>query len=467
MKNYVGLDLGTSSVKVLQRFENGETRKVSRKYDSPLPGGWSEAAVQALASLDLSETCGIGLSSQVGTYLVDGCRVISWNDSAGEDEIDQILALRQGAAWEEEISMRHPRLISYPLPRLLYILRHIPEAQHVCQPKEFLLTVLTGEEKTDPWSWRGLCRVPGGPYSTSLLKEIGADAGLLPRISGPEEKAGVTRSIHCGSGRIPPGIPVFTGMNDFFASLLGMGMHPGELFDITGTSEHWGSIEDQYRPEEQMVNGPWLTGYAHYGVTASSGASLNFGGRLDEELFQLRTREEAEAVLREMAQKRPPVFLPYLNGERAPIWNPEARGVFFGISGSSSPRELAYAVMEGVCFSLMHIHQTLGDPQSSLIRVSGGASANPLMNRMKAELFQKQVAVPAEKDTSALGAAMTAMVGNGRYDGWQEAMEAECRTETAVFPTGEWTEWLHSRYSIYRELYPALKTLMKEWRNLI
>ena len=461
MKNYVGLDLGTSSVKVIQRFEDGRTEKASVRYSGPLPGGWTEAAAEALSGLDLSGTAGIGLASQVGTYVVDDQYVISWNDPAGKEEITRVLALCGDEEWDREIGMRHPPLISYPLPRLMYIRRHYPDARRVCQPKELLLEALTGEYATDPWSWRGLCSPKTGQYSRMLLNSIGVDETILPPVRRPEEEAGRTRK----NGRIPEGIPVYTGLNDFFSSLLGLGMQEGELFDITGTSEHLGAIERIYRPDSEMVSGPWLRGYAHYGVTASSGQSLAFGGRLSGMLTYCEHPDQAKAVLDSIWKRKPPVFLPYLNGERAPIWDPEARGVFFGMAADCSRDDLAYAVQEGVCFSLMHVYEALNRPECSVLKVSGGASVNGLLNRIKAELFGREVSIPEERETTALGAAMTAMIGDGYRSGWQDAA-VEIREKERIQPTGQWKDWLNERYGIYRQLYPALKDYMKEWNRL-
>ncbi len=462
----VGLDLGTSAVKVLKRYDDGETLKAREPYSSPLPGGWWDAACRALCRVGLGDVRAIGLASQVGTYVVDGERVIGWNAPAGSEELEGVLGLLDGPEWDGEIAMRHPRIVSYPLPRLRYIQRRWPEAREVCQPKDWLLRRLTGEYATDPWSWRGLCNPPEGGYSQRLLGLAGIDPALLPPVIPATAPAGRTRPVVCGAGEIPGGIPVYTGMNDFFASLLGMGMGEGVIFDITGTSEHLGVIEGEYRPDGQMVNGPWLRGFAHYGVTASSGPSLAFGGRLDEAVFRCPDGKAAGKLLDDMRRKKPPVFLPYLDGERAPVWNADARGVCFGLSSDCDARDLAYAAMEGVCFSLLHVYEALGSPPAAGMRISGGASVNPLLNLMKAELFGLPAETVAEADTSALGAAMAAMVGCGLYPGWREAIADQCRASGRAEPAGRWKDWLLERYGVYRSLYPALETTMAKWRNI-
>lgn len=462
----IGIDLGTSAVKVLKRYDDGETVKAREPYVRPLPDGWWDALCRALCRVGAEDARGIGLSAQVGTYVVDGAHVVGWDAPAGGEEIDGVLAMLDGGEWDAEISMRHPRILSYPLPRLIYIRKRWPDAREVCQPKDWLARRLTGAYRTDPYSWRGLCRLPEGVYSEKLMAMAGIDRGWLPEVVPPDARIGATRRIACAEGVIPEGIPVYAGLNDFFASLLGMGASDGALFDITGTSEHLGVIERAYRPDARMVNGPWLRGFAHYGVTASAGPSLAFCGRLDGAAYGCGDVAEAGRRLDAMQRAKPPVFLPYLNGERAPIWNADARGAYFGLSSECGAAELAYAAMEGVCFSLLHVYEALGSPAAAAMRVSGGAAANALLNLLKAELFGLPVETAVESDTSALGAAMCAMVGAGDYTGWSEAVGAQCRTAGRVEPTGRWREWLLRRYGIYRRLYPALETIMADWRHI-
>lgn len=456
----IGLDLGTSAVKVLQRFADGSRRKAREKYTEPPPAGWKNAALRALSRLDLGRARGIGLTAQVGTYVVDSRQVIPWSSPAGGDEIEGILSLARGEEWEREIGMRHPRIVSYPLPRLSYIRRHFPEAREVCQPKDYLLRELTGEYRSDPWSWRGLAGPSG--YSGPLLDRVGLSSALLPPLSPPETAVGVTRR----QGDVPGGIPVFLGLNDFYASLLGMGMRPGLLFDITGTSEHMGAVEGIYTPEENMVSGPFLTGFARYGVTASAGASLSFASRLNAGVFRLKDQEAAQSLALTALRRRAPIFLPYLNGERAPIWNPDARGVFFGLSADCTALDLAYAAMEGVCFSLMAVYEALRCPGADALRVSGGAAGNPLLNLLKAELTGLPLERSQETDTSALGAVFTALAGLGEFESPCASAAAYAASEPCAEPTGALRSRLLERYSVYKGLYEPLKNSMKDWRNL-
>lgn len=474
----MGIDLGTSSVKVISRSYDGPAAKAKQRYDEPSPAGWQRAVKKALAGLDLSNVAAIGLSSQVGTYIIDGREVIGWDDRKGVKELEEIKKHYGRQLFMEEISMPHPNIISYPLPRLRYIAKHDPGAEKVCQPKDFLCEMLTGNCVTDPYSWRGLANLSTGRYSRKLLDGIGFSAQKLPRIIGVSESAGctkeipldgkygtvgntsaarstkeiakgITKEIPLEGKRLPAGIPVFTGLNDFFASLLGMGVYmEGELFDITGTSEHIGVIEPAVNQDTALVSGPYLSGNAHYGVTASSGASLDFCQRM----FGL-----LEVGQEQVLKNNPPVFLPYLNGERAPIWDPDARGMFFGIHGSCQKADMAYSVLEGVVFSLYHIYESMGMPKAGRMLVSGGAAANHTLNELKAEMFGVPVLVPEETDTSALGAWMAAAVGMGWFADFGAAIRKVCKIKEIIEPCGRYQELLKERFAGYKTLYPAVK----------
>ena len=147
------------------------------------------------------------------------------------------------------------------------------------------------------------------------------------------------------------GVPVYTGCNDFFAALAATGIgKPGDLFDITGTSEHLGGIADSMLRDAPPVSGRYFEHYVRYGVTGSSGASLDYALKLHD--------GSLDAV--KCAAQKAPLFLTYVNGERCPVCDPDAKGVFFRIGAGCTPEMMAYAVMEGVTFNLKQILELLG-----------------------------------------------------------------------------------------------------------
>ena len=446
MNNVLGIDLGTSSVKVLQRFSDGSFRIAKRHYASICPQGWWQAVKAALLELDLSETTDIGLSSQVGTYIVDGTTVISWNDGVAEEELAEICARYSRETFLKEISMPHPQILSYPMPRLSYIKKMYPEAKTVCQPKDFLCQKLTGNLVTDPYSWRGLANLEKKCYSATFLEDLGYTQDQLPEMRNFDDLAGVVLGPLAEELGLPSNTRVYVGLNDYFASLLAMGIrNVGDLFDITGTSEHLGVLEGTIAENTRMVTGPYLYHNVHYGVTASSGMSLELGRALAESV------NPATCLARNA-----PIFLPYVKGERAPIWDSSAKGVYFGIGPGCDRQDLSYAVLEGVVFSLYHIYESMGSPAAQSMTVSGGAANNDTLNYLKAEMFGLPVRIPSQKETSALGACMTIP---GQIDIGQ--------TYTTLYPDGKLREKLLKRFEIYKELYPQLKGQFHKWEMLL
>ena len=451
-KGILGIDLGTSSVKLLLRFDNGEIRKAKCVYEEKTSKGWVEAICRAFKELDTSEIKAIGLSSQVGTYIINEKDVISWDTGVGKEELEEIKKSYSIDEFIREIDMPHPYIISYPIPRLMYIKKHYECVTSVYQPKDYLCKVLTGNLVTDQYSFRGLVHTRNGVYSDFFLSKIGVDKDILPKVIPYNQIAGMTTKECEKIIGIPEGIPVYTGLNDFFASVFGMDIqNAGDVFDITGTSEHLGVLTNTLDKDTKMVSGVYFDNFIHYGVTASSGASLTFA---------LREFKVEDMDIKACLKNNPPIFTPYLNGERAPIFDSDARGVFFGLNSNCTKQDMAYSVLEGVVFSLYHIYESMGKPDFKNIKISGGAAENKILNTLKAEMFEKDILVLSENDTSALGAVkVAAMALNPDISQFNSIKET-------VSPTGEFKEILNKRYEVYKNLYPCLKQQFKIFSDI-
>ena len=457
---YLGIDLGTSSVKGILRSRDGHTLKSKKSYCTQSPDAWKRALKATLA--ELTEKCpGViaagGLLAQVGTYLVNGSDVIPWQSQVGTEELVYLKSRFSADTFIREISMSHPDLHSYPLPRLLYIQKHYGANCQVLQPKDYLIQELTGQAVTDLYSMRGLANLKTCQYAHNLLKELDIRISL-PELKRPHELAGYVTDSAAAEYGLPVGMPIYLGCNDFYAGLLGMGIfQQGDTFDLTGTSEHIGYISDTIQPEG-FVSGGYFAGNCTYGGTKASGSSCdlairNFG--IDELSIDI------------LLHHKPPVFLPYLNGERAPVFDEKARGVYFGIQTDTTNAMLSYATLEGVAFSLYHIAQCMNMPSPTRLICGGGAAQNALLNTLKATLFDCPVVTARESDTSALGACMLAMLGDGCFSSLQETVE-HCVTYGAEFqPEPAYRELLCKRFAIYQELYPALQKSFCHFYDMI
>lgn len=459
-KYYLGIDLGTSSVKVLAVSPDGVIQKERWAYREMTVSGWEAAAREAVAALagriGKKNILGVGLSSQVGTYITDTGALIHWWESAGEDELAELKDRFTQDRFLAEISMCHPDIVSYPLPRLLYIHKHHPDARRVYMPKEHLLQALTGGFVSDPFSYRGLFCFEKGKPCHDLLEELDLRYDLPPMLV-PTEVAGYVTPVAAQAFGLLPGTPVYVGMNDFFAGLIGMGVTTQEdAFDISGTSEHIGSITAQ-RMTTNLVSGPYITGFATYGGTKSSGLSCGFA---------LKSFPTCPSSLKQIKAIEPPIFLPYLRGERAPIFDEDARGVFFGIGDRTDTQALHYSVLEGVAFSLYDIGCAAGLEKGGRLICGGGSSVNVLLTKLKSTLFDKEVVNVLEQDTSALGAAMAAMVGGGVFADYAQAARALVRYEDPVTGDEEHRPWLLRRFELYRQVYDSLRPQFRQWRSI-
>ena len=445
----LGIDLGTSSVKLI--FTDGaRTYKSGERYESADPEGWWSALCRAARGIPAERVRAVGLSSQVGTYVTSGGECIGWSEPVGRAELDGILSEIPREEFEREISMPHPLVASYPLPRLKYIKEKHPDTGWVCMPKDILCERLTGRRVTDVFSWRGLANLREGHYSEGLLKKLSLSGIELPYLASPFDLAGGITEGSAAETGLPKGIPVYIGCNDFFSGLIGMGIGKvGDMFDITGTSEHLGIVRADIPKEDGgLVCGPYFFENVHYGVTASGGCSFDLAASLCE-----LSAIDAYASL----ERNPPIFLPYLCGERAPIWDSDSRGVYFGLEKGCRREELAYSAAEGVVFSIYHIYECMGRPEAECMITAGGAGRDPMLNKMKASLFGLPVMAAAEKDSSALGAVICAAVGSGACADLREAMDSVCEYSETAEPD-EWLgERLLERFEIYKRLYPALK----------
>ena len=480
-KCILGIDLGTSSVKILKKYEDGSVRKLKNTYKEPLPMGWWQSILELASRIDWQEVMAIGLSSQVGTYVINDKEVIGWNENVGKEELSWWKENYTTEQFIQEISMPHPDIISYPLPRLKYIKDHMEDIDTICQPKEYILKCLTGEWVSDPYSWRGLANLEKKDYSEFFLQKLSIKREQLPTLKKQDELAGYTKEVRFANNVLPEGIPVYVGLNDYYAGLLGMGVgEKSQMFDLTGTSEHLGVIQDGIMSNTTLVCGPYMKDIVHYGVTASSGPSIKYGLRLlsahraeiegNKEMQTDGNRTKEYCVpspdLDKRRKEKPPIFLPFLKGERAPIWNADARGVFFGMEENVDLEQMIYAIMEGVVFSLYHIYDTMGKPEMNHITVSGGAAEIDYLNELKSQVFGCKVQVVRESDVSALGACMVAAVGTGLYKSYEQAIEEWVQIEKIIEPAGDYKEWFCKRFRIYKQLYENVKPLYEDWKQL-
>ncbi|MGJ4849686.1 FGGY-family carbohydrate kinase [Bacillota bacterium Meth-B3] len=437
MKVVLGIDLGTSSAKLVVTGY-GPPRVMGIAYPEDAPLGAIGRAVAQLC--DPREIEAVGLSGQTGTFLISdaGGRVrarLPWYAPGRAEPLKRLLAAFSESEFVEMTGMVHPALASYPLPTALAIredaaLSRLLEDALLLQPKDQLCLTLCGRAASDVGSWRGLVHPGTRAYPERLLAFAGLEAAQLPPM---EDWLAVSAEGAAQTG-LRPGTPVAVGANDFYAALNGMGVDgPGACFDVTGTSEHFGVVVGR-REGTKLIESPYKNGFARYGVTACAGVSLDWARRL--------FGPDAPEI-----HARAPIFLPYLRGERAPVFDERARGLFVGLTDQTSTDALKYAVYEGVVFSIYSVWEALGRPKVREIRATGGASTVKLLNELKASVFGVSVVSESPACGSALGAA--------RYAGGEWAKD-----QSVTQPDAALGERLRGRYAVYARMVRASRDML-------
>jgi xylulokinase len=350
---------------------------------------------------------------------------------------------------------------SFSLARVLWVARNEPDAfrraRWLMSPRDHVVAALTGEVATDTISPIGLVG-PDGRYITAVAELVAGAARLLPPLQAFDTTAGVVR-VGNRAG-LPSGVPVAVGTMDAFGNVFGSGLVvPGRAMEVSGTSEIVGVASDRAVPVPGVISFPPVQGIRiHAGPTQAGGDALTWAARA----LGLTLARVTSAAAAALEDPQPIVFLPYLAGERAPLWDPSARGTFLGLSTATQSRHLALAVLEGVAFAARHL---LGECERAAgmgvteLRLSGGAARDTTWNRIKAAAHGRSIGVLATLDSAVLGAALMGMVAAGLEPDLRAAAERHTAIAAHVEPDATLGARLDDLYGVYRDAYVALKPL--------
>lgn len=503
MSYLLGIDLGTSGTKTALFAADG-TLVASATAEYPLsqpqagwaeqdPEDWWRGAVESVrrtlglarakAGVAPREIAGIGLSGQMhGAVLLDRAMAVIrpaliWCDQRSAPQAEEIHE-RLGA--ERVIALTgNPALPNFTATKVLWVREHEPEnyarVAHVLLPKDYLRWRLTGELATEVSDASGtlFLDVTHRRWSEEMLAELEIPAEWLPAVHESPEITGRVSAQAAAATGLPEGTPVVGGGGDQSAGAVGNGIvEQGIVSSTIGTSGVVFAFTPEIKADPQgrlhsfchAVPGKWHV----MGVTQAAGGSFqwfrNHLGAAEVEVARLTGADPYEYLTAEAAAVPPGaeglVFLPYLMGERTPHLDPQAKGVFFGLTARHTRAHLARAVMEGVTFSLrdcLELIEGLGIAVDE-VRLSGGGARSPLWRQMQADVFDRRAAVVSSREGPAFGAALLAGVGTGVYPSVEEACRATIRTKERVEP-GEDRPAYERAYQVYRRLYPALREL--------
>ncbi|MEK9773402.1 MAG: xylulokinase [Opitutae bacterium] len=493
--NFIGIDVGTSSIKALLVDPTGNVLATSNpeypfQTPAPLcaetdPDVWWDATCKAIRELlavtDPELVSGIGLTGQMhGLVLIDekGAPLrpcIMWNDQRSFQECEEMTEII-GAAEVLRIT-GNPVLAGFTAPKLRWVEKNEPEIfakiSKVLLPKDFIRYRLTGEffsEMSDA-SGTSMLNVGERKWSEEILEAMGWSISWLPELTeSTVASAKISSDASARTGLIV-NTPVVAGGGDQAAQAVGCGIvEEGMVSATLGTSGVVFAQSDEYRVEPDgklhafchAVPGKWHL----MGVMLSAAGSFQwYKNQLGEEEQRREQNGEGNAydLLTHAAAAIDPgceglLFLPYLSGERTPYPDPHAKGAFVGMTLRHGKAHLTRAVLEGVSYGLkdsLSLMQALGVQPAKII-LSGGGARSELWKQMLSDIFETPCCLVNATEGAAYGAALLAAVGCGALPTVEDASRAWIR-ETQQIGMGANSPKYKKNYRIYQDLYPSLK----------
>ena len=487
----LGIDIGTSACKVTLFRPNGTAAaQATGAYPVYYPRqGWAEqdpcewwnAVCEALRSvlaqsgINPGQIAGIGVDGQSWSAIaVDDhgeplCNTPIWTDTRARKECEEILS----KVPEETLFALcgNPVQPSYTLPKILWYQNNRPElyqkTRYILQSNSYIVYRLTGQITQDASQGYGLCcfDMRCGRWDTDVASALGIRADLLPEVYASHQVVGgVTQEAARLTG-LREGTPVVAGGLDAACGTLGAGViRAGQTQEQGGQAGGMSLCVKQYAADPRLilgmhvVPGHWLL----QGGTTGGGGALKW---LRETMNPTLSFAEMDELAAEVpAGSDGVLFLPYMAGERSPLWNPNASGVFFGLNYAKTYGHFIRAVMEGVGFALRHnldVAESAGGIVTTL-RSIGGSANSRVWTQIKADITGHEMQVPASDTATTLGAALLAGVGTGVYRNFEDACVQTVTVNRTHQPNNGQSAVYDRAYDRYRELYTRLAPMMTE-----
>lgn len=502
MKQYLlGIDIGTSACKIAVFNREGKVIATANgDYPVYYPKqGWAEqnpeewwsavcGAVKEVLSkggIAPEDIAGVGIDGQSWSAIAvdkDG-RVLTntpiWMDTRAADICEE---LNERIGSDEIFKLSGNSLQpSYTTAKIIWYQRNMPEVYadtyKILQSNSYIAYKLTGEMTQDLSQGYGLhCfNMHTGTWDEEMCEALGIPMHLLPEIHPCHEVIGTVNEKAAEECGLAIGTPVVAGGLDAACGTLGAGViHPGETQEQGGQAGGMSICTDQYIADERLilgyhvVPGQWLL----QGGTTGGGGVM----RWLEQQFGDYEREEGKRqgrssldLFNEMAEKVTPgsdgvVFLPYMSGERSPIWDPDAKGVYYGLDFSKTKAHFIRSSMEGVAYALKHNLDVAKEAgaEVSVLRAMGGSANSLLWTQIKSDITGKPIIVPSSDTATTLGAVILAGVGVGMYESFEEAVALTVKEKRFHEPNVENADVYQKNYEVYLELYRNLKETMKK-----
>ena len=482
MSLYIGIDLGTSAVKLLLVDENGEIKNsVTKEYPLLIPApGWSEqkpedwwdaclsGIKELLEGFDGADVAGIGTGGQMhGLVALDQDDAvirpaILWNDGRTDEEVrflNEEIGRETISAYTANIAFA-----GFTAPKILWMKKHEPEnfarIRKIMLPKDYINYRITGVHACDYSDASGmlLLDVKNKCWSREMLEICGVSEDQMPALFESYDVIGTVKPETAAALGIRESVKVAAGAGDNAAAAVGTGVVGSGSCNISiGTSgtifipsEEFGECRDNALHDFAHADG----GYHLMGCMLSA-ASCN-KWFCEEILNTKKYADEQAAITEDKLGKNRVFFLPYLMGERSPINDTDARGTFTGLGMDTARADMLQAVLEGVTFairdSLEAAKETGLDIKSS--RLCGGGARSPLWRKILADALNITLEIPQSEEGPGYGAAMLAMVGCGAYPDVKTCADALVHVTEYVRPDEKIAALYEERYNKFRKIFP-------------
>ncbi|WP_026510792.1 xylulokinase [Butyrivibrio sp. LC3010] len=479
---YIGVDLGTSSVKLVLMDESGKIHgTTSREYSLYFPQpGWSEQkpedwykeAIEGLKELlkdvDKSQVAGISFGGQMHGLVIldendDVIRpAILWNDGRTQKQVDYL----NNEIGKETLSKYTANIAfaGFTAPKILWVKENEPEnfkkIKKIMLPKDYLAYKLSGTFCTDYSDASGmlLLDVKNRKWSDEMCKICDITTDMLPKLFESYDKVGTLVPSVAAELGLSENVVIAAGAGDNAAAAVGTGTVGNNRCNISlGTSGTIFMSSDSFAVDSNnaLHSFDHADGYYHLMGCMLSAASCNkwwMDGILNTKDYA------AEQSQIEKLGENHVFFLPYLMGERSPWNNPNARATFTGITMDTTRADMSQAVLEGVAFAtrdMYEVAKSIGvKPERTMI--CGGGAKSPLWRKMIANILNIEVDVPVCEEGPGMGGAMLAMVACGAYKTVEDAAAAIVKVDKTEKPDPELVEKYEARYQQFKNIYPAL-----------
>lgn len=483
--NYIGIDLGTSAVKLLLMEGSGKILKiVSREYPISFPKpGWSEqnpydwftqsmdGLKELLEESDKSQVAGISFGGQMhGLVALDEKDevirpAILWNDGRTTEECDylnRVIGKEKLSSYTANISFT-----GFTAPKVLWMKKNEPEnfarISKIMLPKDYLAYRLSGVHCTDVSDASGTLffDVKNRTWSREMCEICGIRDEWLPKVFESYEAVGIIRPELAAELGIPENVKIAAGAGDNAAAAVGTGTVGDGACNISlGTSGTIFISSKKFGVDENnaLHSFDHADGTYHLMGCMLSAASCNKWWM--DEIIGTKDYAGEQKDITGLGENHV-FFLPYLMGERSPHNDPNARGTFIGLTMDTTRADMTQAVLEGVAFALrdsFEVAKSLGIPIERT-KICGGGAKSPLWKKIVANILNVKVDILENEEGPSMGGAMLAAVACGEYENVEEAAKAIVRVVDTIEPDPALAAKYEERYQKFKEIYPRCKDI--------